>query len=94
MKTENTKKSKEIEKEIKVKLIASIEGVLTKSDKESSEKIQKSIQNASSKIAKKFVRAVKKSEKKALKVKEKAEKKVKPAKVSTSSKKVSKVKLA
>ncbi len=94
MKTETTKKSKEIEKEIKVKLIASIEGVLIKTNKDSSDKIQKSIRNASAKIAKKFLKAVKKNEKNALKAKGNADKKVKVSKTVPSAKKATKVKLA
>lgn len=85
-----TKKSKEIQKEIKVKVATAIEGVLIKINKESSEKIQKTIKNASSEIVKKFLKAVKKNEKKVLKVKDKTDKKAKATIVKPAAKKATK----
>lgn len=64
MKTAIKKKPKEIEKEIKLKLIQSIEGLLIKKDASSVKKLKKAIKNAASDIAKKYVKAVKKNEKK------------------------------
>lgn len=92
MKSTTKKKPKEIEKEIKLKLIQTIEGLLIKSDASSVKKLKKAIKSAAFDIAKKYVKAAKKSDKKNEKKKSKGATKVVAKKAKTPAKRVRTVK--
>lgn len=68
MKIAHKKKPKEIEKEIKAKIIQSIDSILSK-DSTLSEKLKKLIRKSASEISKKYIKAIKKEEKKTGKIK-------------------------
>lgn len=79
----NTKKPKEVEKEIKAALIETIEGVFVQKDEPSLKKLKKVIRHKASEIAKKYIKSVKKNQKKALKEAKITQKKEAKAKAKT-----------